>query len=167
LKWYNWLCELLPSVCHPFATHYFFPHFNLICNIAMTPHIKWKYKWVNFFFYYLKDILSILINFNLKCFKFVIIRWHKVKLRVRLMILVNNYRKFYMNAKQRKKWSKIWKIPSGEWFVVVMVFNATFNNISVISWRSVLLVEETGENHRPAISHRQNTLKWRFYYILL
>ena len=33
-----------------------------------------------------------------------------------------------------------------------MVFNATFNNISVISCRSVLLVEETGEsgeNHRP------------------
>ena len=37
-----------------------------------------------------------------------------------------------------------------------MVFNATFNNISVISWRSILLVEETGgpgENHRPAASH--------------
>jgi hypothetical protein len=37
--------------------------------------------------------------------------------------------------------------------VGVMVFNATFNNISVISWRSVLLVEETevtGENHRTA-----------------
>jgi hypothetical protein len=27
-----------------------------------------------------------------------------------------------------------------------MVFNATFNNISVISWRSVLLVEETYNN---------------------
>jgi hypothetical protein len=26
----------------------------------------------------------------------------------------------------------------------VMVFNGTFNNISIISWRSVLLVEETG-----------------------
>ena len=25
-----------------------------------------------------------------------------------------------------------------------MVFNATFNNISVISWQSVLMVEETG-----------------------
>ena len=25
-----------------------------------------------------------------------------------------------------------------------MVFNATFNNISVISWRSILFVEETG-----------------------
>ena len=32
------------------------------------------------------------------------------------------------------------------WF---MVFNAIFNNIWVISWRSVSLVEETGENHRP------------------
>ena len=27
----------------------------------------------------------------------------------------------------------------------VMVFNATFNDISVISWRSDLMVEETGE----------------------
>ena len=34
----------------------------------------------------------------------------------------------------------------------VIVFNTTFNNISAISWRSVLLVEETrvpGENHWP------------------
>ena len=37
----------------------------------------------------------------------------------------------------------------------VMVFNATFNNISVISWRSVLLVKETGENHQPVASHWQ------------
>ena len=28
-----------------------------------------------------------------------------------------------------------------------MVFNSTFNNISVISWRQVLLVDETEENH--------------------
>ena len=37
-----------------------------------------------------------------------------------------------------------------------MVFNATFNNISVILWWSVLLVEETGvpaEKHRPVASH--------------
>jgi hypothetical protein len=37
-----------------------------------------------------------------------------------------------------------------------MVFDASFNNISVISWSSVLLVEETGvvgENNRPAVSH--------------
>ena len=37
----------------------------------------------------------------------------------------------------------------------VKVFSATFNNISVISWWSVLLVEETGENHRPVESHWQ------------
>ena len=34
-----------------------------------------------------------------------------------------------------------------------MVFNATFNNISVILWQSVLLVEESGENHQPVASH--------------
>ena len=41
------------------------------------------------------------------------------------------------------------------WF---MVFNGIVNNISVISGRSVLLVEETGahwENHRPVTSHWQ------------
>ena len=39
-----------------------------------------------------------------------------------------------------------------------MVFNTTFNNILVISWLSVSLVEETGgpgENHRPVASHAQ------------
>jgi hypothetical protein len=34
--------------------------------------------------------------------------------------------------------------------VRVMVFNATFNNLSVISWRSVFFMEEAGESHRPA-----------------
>jgi uncharacterized DUF497 family protein len=36
--------------------------------------------------------------------------------------------------------------------VWIMVFSTTFNNISVLSWRSVLLVEQTGlpgEDHRP------------------
>ena len=39
-----------------------------------------------------------------------------------------------------------------------MVWFMVFNNISAISWRLVLLVEETGvpgENHRPAASHAQ------------
>ena len=38
-------------------------------------------------------------------------------------------------------------------------FNVTFNNISVISWRSVLLAEVSGvpgENHRAVVSHRQS-----------
>ena len=41
-----------------------------------------------------------------------------------------------------------------------MVFYATLNNISVLSWGSVLLVEKAevpgaGENHRPVTSHWQ------------
>jgi hypothetical protein len=46
----------------------------------------------------------------------------------------------------------------------VMVFKATFNSISVISWQSVLLVEETGipgENYRPVASH------WQTCHIIL
>ena len=44
-----------------------------------------------------------------------------------------------------------------------MLFNATFNNISVILWLSVLLVEETGipgENH-------QNSTKWIVSFLSL
>jgi hypothetical protein len=42
-----------------------------------------------------------------------------------------------------KREAKVW----------VMVFNATFNNITVISWRSVLLVKETGvPGENPGLS---------------
>ena len=36
-----------------------------------------------------------------------------------------------------------------------MVFNSTFNNISVIPWQLALLVDEAGENHQPVASHSQ------------
>jgi len=42
-----------------------------------------------------------------------------------------------------KVWSQTEIAFSGDW-VRVMVFNATFNNISAISWQPVLLVQETG-----------------------
>jgi hypothetical protein len=38
----------------------------------------------------------------------------------------------------------------------MLVFNATFSNISTISWRPVLVVEEAGvpgEKHRPWVSN--------------
>ena len=50
-----------------------------------------------------------------------------------------------------------------------MVFNATFNNISVISWWSALLVDETGvpgENHRSVASHWQ-TLSGNIVHLAL
>jgi hypothetical protein len=66
----------------------------------------------------------------------------------RPMQIVNDW----INVIQNSKIMVYNKKRLGLWF---MVFNATFNNISVISWQSVLLVEETGENHRPAASHCQ------------
>jgi hypothetical protein len=41
-----------------------------------------------------------------------------------------------------------------------MVFNATFNNISAISWRSILLVEDIGV---PV----ENQVNDKLYYIVL
>jgi hypothetical protein len=43
-------------------------------------------------------------------------------------------------------------------FVCLMVFNTTFNNISVISWWSVLLVEESGgPGEKPPTCHKSLT----------
>ena len=48
------------------------------------------------------------------------------------------------------------------WVMVrTMVFNATFSNISVISWRSVLLVEETGVPKSNYMYHTITTTVWR------
>jgi hypothetical protein len=47
------------------------------------------------------------------------------------------------------------------WFIV---FNATFNNISIISWRSVLLVEETGV---PGKTTDLSQVTDKLYHILL
>ena len=39
---------------------------------------------------------------------------------------------------------------------MVMMFYPTFNNISVISWRSVLLLEETGVPRRKPPTYRKS-----------
>jgi hypothetical protein len=48
--------------------------------------------------------------------------------------------------------------------VRVMVFKVTFNNISVISWRSVLLVEDTGV---PVVNHRPAQVTDKLFHIML
>ena len=45
-----------------------------------------------------------------------------------------------------------------------MMFNATFNNISVISWRSVLLVGETGV---PGKTTNLTQVTYKLYHIIL
>ena len=51
-----------------------------------------------------------------------------------------------------------WWLIEGVTVKVYGVYD-TFNNISVILWRSVLLVEEAGENYRTVIS--------KLYHIIL
>jgi len=50
------------------------------------------------------------------------------------------------------------------WFVGLVVFNVTFNNISVLSWRSVLFVEK-GEHMEKTTDLSQVTVK--LYHIML
>jgi hypothetical protein len=49
--------------------------------------------------------------------------------------------------------------------VRVVVLNATFNNISVISWWSVLLVDETGENRLIFVKLTINLIR-QFLFLL-
>ena len=51
-------------------------------------------------------------------------------------------------------------------WVWIMVFSATFNNISVISWQSVLLAEETevhGENLSQVTANLYFLLLYTYY----
>ena len=79
--------------------------------------------------------------------RFLYIKWKLNTIEIELKIR-RHFILYYVNINKQKKY-----ILQG---IKVMVFNATFNNISAILWRSVLLVEETRvpwENHRTAETH--------------
>ena len=111
--------------------------------------ITYMILWTSF------EILQILFNINSFRTCNLVLHFHNIHIIRALRFdmsdnLVNNLITIFQNM-----------VGDLVWF---MVFNATFNNISVISWRSVLLVEETGvlgENHRPVVSH------WQIYHIML
>ena len=79
--------------------------------------------------------------------------------KVILLNKCNCRRPYFSNEMFSYMYIEIVERLSYTWlFVCLMVLSATYNNISVISWRSVLLVEETGgpgENHRSVTSHWQ------------
>jgi len=63
---------------------------------------------------------------------------------------------FDCHWKSKQMWIRTKKKLKKTTGVRIMLFNATFNKISVTSWRSVLLVGETivpAENHRHVVSH--------------
>jgi hypothetical protein len=61
-------------------------------------------------------------------------------------------------------WLYLWRLSCKRPHITIrlMVFNATFNNISVISWRSVLLVEETGVPVEYLTSQRKRLFLFNF-----
>ena len=81
------------------------------------------------------------------CFNFCIDR-HVCYFNLRQVKYIGH---IFLSKKINRSYCALFRLTI--WFIV---FNATFNYVSVISWRSVLLVEETGvrgENHRPVASH--------------
>ena len=71
-----------------------------------------------------------------------------------------NRMRFYIRCTKQTKieWGFMWVVKYRMvccLFLRLSVFNTTFNNITAISWRSVLLVEETRENHWPVASRIQ------------
>ena len=74
------------------------------------------------------------------------------------MAIVGNQNHKAINIRKSNIEHKIVILYEMVWLVGFILFKATSNNISVISWRSVLLVDETGgprENHWPVASNCQ------------
>jgi len=80
---------------------------------------------------------------GVKIYRYLVIYLEKIKKQSRTQ-------SFFWVIKSYAQVSKTFCLGRG------MAFYATLSNISVISCRSVLMVDETrvpGENHRPAASH--------------
>ena len=84
-----------------------------------------------------------------------------VCLFVCLFVFITSYKVFYLSD-----WTDYEKY---DLWLGLVVFNATFDNILDISWRSVLLVKEYPEkNHRPASCHWQtDSLRTRDLELIL
>ena len=98
---------------------------------------------------------EILVAFNLFKPNTCLFRTHKLVPR-RFCLDVSMYKLHKYFCKQNNKITLILLR------VRVMVFNITFNNISVISWQSVLLVEETKVQEKttelPQVTDKQNVV---------
>ena len=86
------------------------------------------------------------------------VQYNNFNKRKYLIYMINQATLFRIRPTLSSPLTAAWSLLSGLFCVGFMVLNATYNNISVISWRSVLLVEETGgpeQKHRPVTSHCQ------------
>jgi hypothetical protein len=98
------------------------------------------------------QLISVKITWHIK-WKYLIQKFHDI------------YLSYYFKTKYWKWWFGLWCL------------HATFNNISAISWQSVLLVEETGalgENHLSQVTYKlyhimlhQECLAWAGFELTL
>jgi hypothetical protein len=95
-------------------------------------------------------------------------RRHRHSFRIIPTALTNNVVDHYCPVRDttaqslasQHKWFSFSGVSGG------MVFSATFNNISAISWRSVVLVTKTwvpGENHRPVANKLYHIIRYRVH----
>ena len=119
----------------------FLPPLHLVFHLQILFY-PWRMSFlVTYFFFYLLTYFFYLAFFPLTCF----LNFYIKKITKNISIYDNSIT-LLRNAK--------FKDISNGWF---MAFNATYNNISVILWQLVLLVEETGvpgENSQMDISSK-------------
>ena len=136
------------------------------------------FKWKNFIV--LQVYSNYICKFNIIFNLFSLVKVHQLvflvldyfHISVQKPILLYNYYYFYKKKKEAEPircysnnniqaFQPKTNLANKRFRFRLMVFNATFNNISVISWRLVLLMEESrvpGENHRPVASYRQTAI---------
>jgi hypothetical protein len=131
-----------------------------LSTLYTTDEISWPWYSTVYIIYYRWDLMTLIFH----CLHYILpMRYHDVDIPRHLTpaflstILRINYTWIYIYI-----WVRC-RVSYKVWFRFT-VLSATFNNISVISWRAVLLVEETGENHRPVASHWQ-TLSHMLYRV--
>jgi len=146
------------------------PH-KSVSNVSLTMHSMLSWLQDSYVISQIKYISSIIFTF-VHTFKNCNVRstdknidiWLEYKWKQSVIIFTCYQQKTNNQSIYLKQTIRVSRVPyfSPEfvWFCFVwfMVFNANFNNISVISWWSVLLVEETGipwENHQPVPRHWQ------------
>ena len=114
-------------------------NFGLKQHRQVDPYLEGRTT-IQTLFLYLRICLSVMLN-NLSC------SFTSISFLINLLYIMNQLN-FVMPT------TKVTKVIFD--LIDFLCFNATFNNISAISWRPVLMVEEArvpGENHRPWASN--------------